>query len=69
MCKTRIYVVCSAIANNSGVLPKKEFQFTLFIQDSILNHITKYHSYTKIGFIAYRCAKSKTSTHEESSIP
>lgn len=62
-------MVCSAIANNSGVLPKKEFQFKLFIQDSILNHIIKYHSYTENRFIAYRCAKTKTSAHENSSIP
>lgn len=46
----------------------KEFQFKLFIQDFILNHIIKYHSYTENGFITHRCAKSKTSAHEESSI-
>jgi len=62
-------VVCSAIANNSGVLPKQEFHFKLFIQDTILNHIIKYNSYAENRFIAYRCAKNKTSAHEKSSIP
>lgn len=51
------------------MLPKKEFQFKLFIQHSILNHIIKYDFYTENRFIAHRCAKIKTSAHEKSSIP